>query len=86
MGMLAYAVLYLSYYISVEYFVTFTVIYGSIQGVSLGMAQMVICISPLAWLDKKRSQWIPFLFLGAAAGPLIIAPFVRWMISEYTSR
>ena len=86
MAMMSYVILYISFFLPSEHFVTMTVLYGVILGLSIGMSQMVINITPLAWLEKKRAQWIPFLFLGAGAGAVFAAPLITWMISEYSYR
>ena len=86
MAMMSYVILYISFFLPSEHFVTMTVLYGLMLGLSIGITQMVIFITPLAWLDKKRAQWIPFLFLGAGVGAIFAAPLITWMISEYSNR
>jgi len=65
LGLVGYLIIYLAYYLPLEYFPVCQIAMGILAGLGAGLSFGIICITPQHWLDKTQSKMNPYLFIGA---------------------
>lgn len=66
--------------------ITFQVLFGGLVGVAGGAFYAPLMTVASAWFDRHRNLAVSLISAGMGAAPLIVAPFVRWLITAYDWR
>ncbi|HEY2876165.1 MAG TPA: MFS transporter, partial [Reyranella sp.] len=61
-------------------------VFGVLVGVAGGSVYAPLMTVASAWFDRQRNLAVSLVSAGMGMSPLIVAPFVRWLISAYDWR
>ena len=64
----------------------FQILFGGLVGVAGGSFYAPLMTVASAWFDRQRNLAVALISAGMGMAPLIVAPFVRWLISAYDWR
>jgi MFS family permease len=64
----------------------FELVFGLLVGTAGGSFYAPLMTIASAWFDRQRNLAVSLVSAGMGMGPLVVAPFVRWLISAYDWR
>ncbi|MBN9089650.1 MAG: MFS transporter [Reyranella sp.] len=64
----------------------FELVFGLLVGVAGGSVYAPLMTIASAWFDRQRNLAVSLVSAGMGMSPLVVAPFVRWLISAYDWR
>lgn len=66
--------------------IEFQLLFGGLMGIAGGSFYAPLMTVASAWFDRHRNLAVSLISAGMGSAPLIVAPFVRWLISAYDWR
>jgi MFS family permease len=66
--------------------IDFQILFGGLMGVAGGAFYAPLMTVASAWFDRHRNLAVSLISAGMGAAPLIVAPWVRWLITAYEWR